>query len=174
MPGILIRPATIDDAHALVKMCMETFKETYAKDTAEENMRAYINANFTSEKITEELQNRKKNIFIAEINNEPAGYLIIARHKNKITFRYKNAIEIGRLYVYKKYQKKNIGKLLMHHIFSFAEQNNADVLWLSVWKKNRNAIEFYLHLGFEISGTTTFIVGEDVQDDYIMMKKLNA
>lgn len=172
MPSILTRPATADDADALAEMCMKTFTETYALYNTEENMRTYMNANFTPQKITEELQNRKKNIFIAEINKEAAGYTAITFHKNEITLQYQNAIEIGRLYIYKKFQKNNIGKMLMNYIFSFAEINNADVLWLSVWQKNKNAIEFYLHMGFEIKGTAPFVVGNDVQDDFIMVKPL--
>jgi len=45
---------------------------------------------------------------------------------------------------------------------------------LGVWQKNTVSVEIYKALGYHIVGNTTFILGADIQDDYIMVKHLDT
>jgi ribosomal protein S18 acetylase RimI-like enzyme len=45
-------------------------------------------------------------------------------------------------------------------------------LWLGVWEKNERAINFYHRWGFEKFGEHDFILGDDVQTDWLMKKEL--
>ena len=45
-------------------------------------------------------------------------------------------------------------------------------IWLSVWQKNKKAINFYRKNGFRENGTHPFVIGHDEQIDYIMSKPL--
>ena len=49
-----------------------------------------------------------------------------------------------------------------------------DALWLSVWQENARGIAFYRKCGFEVAGTQPFVVGEDVQRDWIMWRPVIA
>ena len=45
-------------------------------------------------------------------------------------------------------------------------------MWLGVWKRNPDAVEFYKKMGFEIFGEHTFTVGNEEQSDWMMDIKL--
>ena len=47
-----------------------------------------------------------------------------------------------------------------------------DTLWLSVWEKNQRARDFYLKWGFNKIGTDIFIIGQDVQTDWVMARSV--
>ena len=80
-------------------------------------------------------------------------------------------LEIERIYLYKNYQGKGIGKLMIDHSIKIAKKKNKSKIWLGVWSENPAAIGFYKKMGFIISDTHIFKMGEDEQIDYIMEKK---
>ncbi|HCX09280.1 MAG TPA: GNAT family N-acetyltransferase, partial [Hyphomonas sp.] len=45
-------------------------------------------------------------------------------------------------------------------------------VWLGVWEHNQKAIAFYAHQGFEPFGRHSFRLGDDVQIDVMMRKKI--
>ena len=53
-----------------------------------------------------------------------------------------------------------------------AKKEGNDYLWLGVWQENQRAIKFYKDFGFEIIGVKQFIIGNEVNDDYVMGLKL--
>ena len=48
----------------------------------------------------------------------------------------------------------------------------AHAIWLSVWERNPRAQAFYLKSGFRQAGTKPFVVGTDVQTDWVMVRSL--
>lgn len=61
--------------------------------------------------------------------------------------------EIVALYVLKKYQKQGIGKALMDMAI---KDISSDKVTLFVLKGNENALDFYKHMGFELTGKELF------------------
>lgn len=61
--------------------------------------------------------------------------------------------EIVALYVLKEYQKQGIGKALMNKAL---KDISSDKVTLFVLKGNENAVEFYKHMGFELTGKELF------------------
>ena len=49
---------------------------------------------------------------------------------------------------------------------------NKQVIWLSVWEKNQRAIDFYNRWGFEKFADHTFILGNEVQNDWLLKKEI--
>ena len=68
---------------------------------------------------------------------------------------------------------KGVGKKLMQTCHEIAKQKGKKILWLGVWKQNQRAIDFYTAWGFEIFGEQEFILGDDVQTDWLMKKDLS-
>ncbi len=163
-----IRQTTLDDISTLVKMCNETFIESYVNLNSIENMKAYMDENFNEQIISSELSDPGKNTYLAIFNNKTAGYMMTSRDKYYKLNGNNNNLELGRIYIYKKYQKNNIGKAMINYCIEYAIKNNFDSINLAVWQKNANAIGFYTHLGFEIVGSTIFVLGDEIQDDYLM------
>jgi hypothetical protein len=46
--------------------------------------------------------------------------------------------------------------------------NHCSTVWLGVWKENKKALTFYQSFGFDIFGTTDFLLGMDMQQDWLM------
>ena len=53
------------------------------------------------------------------------------------------------------------------------ERAGCDVVWLDVWEHNPRAIAFYRKWGFEQVGTQTFQLGEDVQNDWLIVRSVS-
>lgn len=169
---IQLRAVEEEDALTLSMLATTTFLETYDAFNSSENMQDYIHTHFSVDIIRSEIVEPLVRYFILFCGNEAAAYCMLDLRRPLQNSKYKKAIELSRIYVLKKYQGYKLGKKLIEVCEHFAKQNLNEVLWLGVWQKNENAIRFYEHEGFVIHGTTTFILGDDVQQDYIMVKKL--
>ena len=56
----------------------------------------------------------------------------------------------------------------MHACIQYAAAQGFDVLWLGVWEYNTKARNFYKDFGFVKFGEHPFVLGSDVQTDWMM------
>ena len=166
------RLATVDDAAALVDIGIKTFRDTFSADNTESNMSAYLNKTFTSDQITKDISDPNSTYVLAYHGTQIVGYAKL-RKKEKSGDSPDN-VEIERLYATKDYIGKKVGKALMLACLNTARLSGYKSVWLGVWEKNRKAIAFYKSWGFEIIGSHPFLLGEDLQTDLIMEKKLET
>jgi diamine N-acetyltransferase len=165
-----IRPGTIQDAQALADLGASTFYDTYYAYNTAEDMADYLSNNFNINNLEHEIADPLVCFFVAE-SEKLVGYIKLVLTGNTYIPEQK-AIEISRFYVARTFQGSGVGKKLMQAAENYAAEQGCSAIWLSVWQKNPNAIRIYERLGFVIVGTTTFTLGSDVQDDYIMVKQL--
>ena len=78
------------------------------------------------------------------------------------------ALEISRIYCLQAFQAKGVGKAMMEYALQYAKENDLPTVWLGVWKENAKALAFYTSFGFRIFGDTDFILGNDLQKDWLM------
>lgn len=168
-----IRKAEQVDAAELSALCRKTFYETYSSYNTVSDMQAYMDAHFTAEHLEVELSRSDATIFVYEDSGKLIGYVELLNSKAPVETKGRNSIEIARYYVDSSFQGKKIGKQLLEFSFDFARDHNYELIWLGVWKKNTKAIEIYQHYGFNVAGTTKFVLGEDEQEDFIMIKQLS-
>jgi GNAT superfamily N-acetyltransferase len=161
------------DVNILSNLAEATFRETYELFNTPKNMVQYVQEHFSKQALLADIQHPLINYFLAYYENKPAGYCMLDKRRTVAKAGENDTIEISRIYVLKKYQGKKIGKFLMNACVRFAMENNCKTIWLGVWEKNENAIQFYLHEGFILAGTTTFTLGDDPQEDHIMIKNLS-
>ncbi|MFI5172333.1 MAG: GNAT family N-acetyltransferase [Chitinophagales bacterium] len=169
--AIDIRKAGKNDVTLLADLSRRTFYDTYHMFNTPENMDIYISGHFNELQIAVELTNPVVSIFIATYTDTIVGYIKLDL-VNYSSIPNGNGMEVSRFYVDKDFQNLGAGKLLMNKAVEFARENNCNYLWLGVWQKNLRAVEIYEHLGFAIKGTTTFLLGDDEQEDFVMVKKL--
>jgi ribosomal protein S18 acetylase RimI-like enzyme len=81
-------------------------------------------------------------------------------------------MEVARLYAMKHLIGKGAGKVLMQSGIEIAKEKNKEMIWLGVWEKNQRAIDFYTKWGFEKFDEADFLLGNDVQKDWLMRKHL--
>jgi GNAT superfamily N-acetyltransferase len=134
-------------------------------------MQLYISTHFTEEALSVELDDPAKHFLLAFDNDELVGYAKLNLKGEKRDWG-NHPLEIARLYTHPNRIGQGIGKHLMNAIEEYARFNQHDAIWLSAWQKNYKAVNFYQREGFRIIGTLQFVLGVDVQDDFLMMKKV--
>lgn len=150
-----------------------TFEETFSTFNTAENMLSYLENEFSTEKLTEELLEPNSEFFIVSVNEKVIGYLKVNIGAAQTEFNAANSLEIQRIYVLKTYHGKKVGQLLYAQAEELAQKKQVDFIWLGVWEKNERAIHFYQKNGFEIIDQHIFKLGTDLQTDYIMKKLIN-
>ena len=172
MHDILIEAVKSDEVKLLVEISSNTFYDTFANENSKEDMELFLRENFNEESLTKELLLPGNYFFFARIENEIAGYLKLSENETPSELEGISALNISRIYVLKKNKGSGVGKVLMQFSISFAKKLNRPLVWLGVWERNFQAIGFYKKWGFEKFGTQLFLLGNDLQTDWLMKKEL--
>ena len=168
-----LKPCTITDFDILRELSIRTYEETFAHLTTKEDMAAYLEDAFHAERFRKELTNPNSAFYFLYYNGQIAGYLKINEAPAQTDIHDSDALEIERIYVASEFQGRGSGRYLMEQAISISVERQKKYVWLGVWEKNEKAIRFYQKNGFSIMGTHTFVMGEDVQNDYVMRKDLS-
>ncbi len=170
--NLTIRYATEDDAALIADISRQTFCETFASFNSKVNMDIFMNIQFAKRRLILEAGMPENVFLLAYRDDEIAGYAKLRDTKHPKTLGTINAIEIARLYVMAPLIGKGVGKLLMEKSLEIAKEKDKDTLWLGVWKENKKAIDFYTYWGFSIFDECDFILGNELQKDWLMKKRL--
>jgi ribosomal protein S18 acetylase RimI-like enzyme len=169
MNAFEISKVSTSDAVLLQIIGRQTFYETFKDENSEEDMNQYLNENFSSQKIIEELKNINSEFYFAKFNDQVVGYLKINFANAQTELSEKNGLEIERIYVLNQFHGKNVGQILFDKALEIASKHQHDFVWLGVWENNPRAINFYKKNGFIAFDKHIFQLGNDKQTD-IMMK----
>lgn len=171
MQQFLIRYAGIEDAELIADLSRRTFHETFGYVNTKANMDKFMNEQFTREKLINEVS-EPGNIFLLAFDGDvPVGYVRM-REGEKYPEFGRDAIEIVRIYSVNSYLGTGVGQQLMRQCVFIAKEIKKEIIWLGVWEKNKRAITFYTKWGFEKFAEHEFLLGDDVQTDWLMMKKI--
>lgn len=170
--NLSIRYATLADAEFVADISRQTFYETFAPFNTKEDMDIFLNVQFTKGRLMLEVGAQENIFLLAFADQEIAGYVKLRDTRHPKTLQSNNALEIARLYAMKNFIGKGVGDYLMQSSIDVARQNGKDTVWLGVWKDNRRALKFYKKWGFEIFDECDFILGNDLQKDWLMKKKV--
>lgn len=81
-------------------------------------------------------------------------------------------LELKRLYVARAWHGRGVAQALMNAVLDAARARGAKTLWLGVWERNPRAVAFYEKYGFTRVGEHSFILGSDVQTDWVLARPL--
>jgi ribosomal protein S18 acetylase RimI-like enzyme len=163
-----LRLLTAPDIPALQQISRQTFSETFAAHNTAENMRSYLEEQFSLDKLTTELNNPGSRFYFAVENDHPIGYLKLNSGNAQTELQEENGLEIERIYVSKAFLGKKIGQLLYEKAVEVARLQKAAYIWLGVWEENHRAIGFYKKNGFVEFDKHIFMLGDDKQTDIMM------
>jgi len=169
MKNIDIQKVTLSDINQLQKIGRQTFSETFSGDNSEEDMKKYLDENFSIEKLTNELNNKNSEFYFARLEDTVIGYLKLNFGESQTELKDNKALEIERIYVPKEYHGQSVGQILYEKAIQVAKQKDTDYVWLGVWEENLRALSFYRKNGFVEFDKHIFKLGNDEQTD-IMMK----
>ncbi len=172
MPEIVIRSAGPEDVEALGYIGALTFQETFADTNTEEDMRLYLEANFNRDQIRKEMAHPKSMFYLAECEGKVAAYMKLNVGEAQTEAMPADWLELQRIYVAGAYKGRGVGNRLVEEAFRKAREQGRSCIWLGVWEHNEPAKAFYAKRGFVKFGEHEFVLGEDVQTDYLMRARL--
>lgn len=167
------RIATAADAGLIADLSRRTFHDAFAAHNSPQNMHKFMTEQFTREGLMEEALAAPSMFIIAEIMREPAGYARLRETSGPPAgLDGLPSIEIARIYALQSVLGKGVGHALMAKCIAIAGELGRKVVWLGVWEHNQRAIAFYRRWGFEKFGEHDFLLGDDLQKDWLMRKML--
>lgn len=172
MKNIDIQKVTLNDIDQLQKIGRQTFSETFSGDNSEEDMKKYLDENFSIEKLTDELNNKNSEFYFAKLENTVIGYLKLNFGESQTELKDNKALEIERIYVPKEFHGQSVGQILYEKAIQVAKQKDVDYVWLGVWEENLRALSFYKKNGFTEFDKHIFKLGNDEQTDIMMKPQL--
>ena len=172
MSSIRIKHAEPSDAELIADMSRQTFYDTFAAVNTQEDMNKFMNEQFNKESLIKEVGAPGNLFLLAYDGDEPVGYVRIREGERRSEFHNHSSLEIARIYATQSSIGKGVGKALMQECIRIAREMDRDIIWLGVWEKNDRAIEFYRKWGFEKFAEHEFILGNDVQTDWLMSRKV--
>ncbi len=162
-----IRYATMQDAPLIAELSRTTFVEAFGAQNSKADMDKFLNEIFTMENLIAEVANTCHTFFLVVVDGDVAGYVKLRENEHE-----DGLLEIARIYVLESFIGKGAGKTLLNECLQIAKQKNKRTIWLGVWEKNERAIYFYQSFGFQKYGEHPFVLGNDVQTDWLMKKTL--
>ena len=167
-----LQQCSTDDFETLRELSIRTYYETFAHLNTAEDMAAYLEDAFNVERLTKEFNDPNSFFFLLYADGRLAGYLKLNEAPSQTDINDAESLEIERIYVSSEFQGAGLGRYLLEQAIKIAKERNKKYAWLGVWEKNEKAIRFYQKNGFYEIGTHKFVMGEDVQTDYVMRKDL--
>ena len=161
-----------EDIKTLQAIAKQTFTETFGSQNTAEDLAKFLNEEYDFDKLKAEVENPESFYYFYYFEDELAGYLKLNVGAAQTESDYPEALEIQRIYVLQKYQGKRIGLAMMQQALVIAEELKKPQVWLGVWENNFKAQAFYQKSGFKKVGSHDFILGDDKQTDYILLKTL--
>ncbi len=170
--SLRLQTAEAADAEMIADLARRTFYETFAAVNTRENMRIYLEEQYTREKAMAEVVAPGRIYLLAYLGDEVAGYASLREADPPKGLEGEKTIEIGQLYAAQNMIGKGVGAFLMQSCLEIARNKGMDWVWLGVWTENHRAKAFYTKWGFERFGEHIFFVGLDAQTDWWMRKRL--
>ena len=171
---ITVHIATLKDAELIADMSRQTFNDSFAKENSKEDMDKFMNEQFTKESLMKEVGAEQNLFLLAYEGDEPVGYVRMRENNIPPELGTDRAIEVARIYAVQTAIGKGVGSVLMQKCIDIARGKNHHTIWLGVWEHNQRAIDFYTRWGFEKFADHDFILGNDVQKDWLMKKILHV
>jgi GNAT superfamily N-acetyltransferase len=161
------------EAELIADLSRRTFYDTFAPHNSPENMEQFLQTEFTREKLMEQVGAPRNTFLLAWLGDRPVGYTRLYEGADLPRGMAGTAsIEIARLYAEQDVIGKGVGKALMEACIDVARGKDKEWIWLGVWEHNLRAIAFYEKMGFEIFDRHIFLLGQDVQYDWWMRRRL--
>jgi len=162
------KKCTFSDLNTLVQISKKTFVDAFEVVNNPDDFKTYIDFAFKKSKIVEQLNNPNSSFYFVFKNAQLVGYFKLNENAAQTDIKIPESIELERIYVLQEFQSQQIGKYMLQEALKLASDLNKRYIWLGVWQKNTNAIQFYEKYGFSKFDTHPYYIGKDKQTDWLM------
>jgi len=172
--GPVVRVGTREDASLLAELGARTFRES-SPNTRHEDVESYVGENFTRENLMTCLSVKNATALILEKCGQAIGYALLSPGTPPDQLvRAPPSIQIKWLYILEEWTGHKLGDVLMTRCLEHVRHSGFETLWLTVWRNNERAIRFYERWGFRNAGVYDFVVGRDIQEDFLLLRNIHA
>ena len=159
-----------EDLNDLRSISLKTSKQTFSAQNTKENIRLYLKNKVSVKQLKKEITNINSKFYIVYQKNKIIGYFKLNFNgSQRVKMYLNNGFEIERIYLISEFQGKGFGKKLLTKILNMGKEMGYRKVWLGVWENNFRAIKFYKKYGFKKFGMYNFLLGKDLQTDYLLV-----
>lgn len=157
--------ASGDDSAELADVAAACFPLACPPTVRPEDIAEFVAANLSEVRFAEYLADPRRRVLVARADGRIIGYAMLIRAESDA-----GPMELSKLYVLADHHRRGAAAALMSHGIDWARQCGATAMWLGVNRDNERAQRFYRKCGFEVTGTRTFRLGSDVENDFVMQR----
>lgn len=160
-----------DDIPQILEVYKQSYKEHYLYLWTD-NGENYMNASFTKEKITSEMNVLHSQFYLIYDQELAIGVLKINNNKSSDGKKNTDALEIERLYFLKEAAGKGLGKATLKMVSQLAANENKKTIWLKAMKCS-DAFKFYEKQNFTVTAEMdlTYLFIKDEFKGMVVMEK---
>jgi ribosomal protein S18 acetylase RimI-like enzyme len=167
-----LRRATTADAAAIAELGERVFLATFGPLNTPEDLALYLPTAYGEARQRAEIVHPRWVTIVAADASALAGFVQLREGAAPPAVRGADPIEIQRFYVDPAWHGRGVAQALMRAAEDAARERQAATVWLGVWEKNPRGIAFYEKCGFRHVGEHPFLLGHDLQTDWVMEKEL--
>ena len=175
----VIRKATEDDAGRLAELAGVTFPLACPPGSSAADIAAHLASTLSEKHFRAYTADPDITILVVEAGGELRGYsMLVARPAQDpevaSALSLLPSAELSKCYLHPDHHGLGAAAELMHATMASAAAAGAHGIWLGVNSLNAKAIRFYEKSGFSKVGTKTFKLGNTVEHDFVMERRLPA
>ena len=171
--SIKFRQALIADVEILTEMGRRTFETAFGPKNNPADMEDYLEESFSLAQIMSELEDKNSIFLLAYQQENLIGYSKLILNKGHQCVLGPDPVELQRIYVETHAIGRGVGTQILEASLKAARKANQKTIWLGVWEENKKAIRFYERLGFAKVCGQDFMLGSDLQTDWVMQRDLH-
>ncbi|MCH7396838.1 GNAT family N-acetyltransferase [Belliella sp. DSM 107340] len=161
---IEIHPASENQLVEVQKIAYATWPETFSNILTPVQIDYMLDQMYDLDALKSQIKLKKHTFLLAKEGEETLGFCSF-----ELNCEGSNSVKIHKIYILPNTQGKGIGKKLLYEVQKIAVQNGFKSIYLNVNRFNKQAIEFYLYVGFkEIKKEVIDIGNGFVMDDLVL------
>lgn len=172
VPDLDFRFATLSDVELLAAFGAAAFRDAFGAQNDPKDIEIYVAEHFTPSRIRSEIEDPLSTFLLATVETRLVGYARLYAGEAPPAVKGPQPIELVRIYIDREFIRQGYGSALMQACLNLARSKSFRTIWLGVWEHNSRALHFYYRWGFRIVGTQQFILGNDIQQDFILERTL--
>jgi diamine N-acetyltransferase len=162
--AIHLRQAGPTDALEFATLAEALFRDAFENVNDIVQINAYCAEHYSEAIQRRELEAPYMSVHFVEVAGSVAGYIQMEV--------IDDVVLLHRFYVDRPWHGSGIAQQMMEFCAGFARAAGARCIRLATWIENRRAVAFYRSAGFVIVGEQPFILGTEIQDDYLLERAI--
>ena len=171
-----VRPARQQEVDALHELAAATFPLACPSHLPADAIRAFVAENLSVAAFATHLANPDHGVLVADADGDLVGYALTKLGPPEDP-DVRAAVpdgpwcELSKLYVHPRGHGAGIASALLDAVEHAAQQASVVTLWLGVNQGNERANAFYAKQGLEVVGPRQFVVGGQVEADFVRARR---